>query len=199
MGSIPPGPNIKNNIIIFNKLKKNKNNKFPDKKIIQYSLTFTSLFSPFILNKFTFNDLYKLNNNDRDKKILIKQSYMLLTWLYYLSFINIKKNKNNKITIFVAPVKLKKFTTTKAPMAHKTRSKEQYKFLYYNFKISFKTYLEIEKKYYSNNSIYTNFVFLFLTKKEFFNFETNLLFLKFFTVFINFNDFKYFNFYKFIK
>lgn len=124
---------------------------------------------------------------------------MLLTWLYYLSFINIKKNKNNKITIFVAPVKLKKFTTTKAPMAHKTRSKEQYKFLYYNFKISFKTYLEIEKKYYSNNSIYTNFVFLFLTKKEFFNFETNLLFLKFFTVFINFNDFKYFNFYKFIK
>lgn len=84
-------------------------------------------------------------------------------------------------------------------MAHKTRSKEQYKFLYYNFKISLKVYLEINEKYYSNNSIYSTFVFLFLTKKEFFDFETNLLFLKFCTIFIKFNDKNYFNFYKSIN
>lgn len=183
-------------MILFNK----KNlNKLPYKKKIQYSLSFSSLFSPFVLNKLTFNDLNKLNNNDKKNKILIKQSYILLTWFYYLSFTNVKKKTSSTAAVFVAPVKIKKFTATKAPMAHKTNSKEQYKFLYYNFKISFKTFLEIDKRYYLHNSIYTNFVFLYLTKKEFFDFETNLFFLKFFTVFINFNDLKYFNFYKSIK
>ena len=49
--------------------------------------------------------------------MIIKQSYLLLTWILY----NGNKNKN----YFIAPNKNKKYTIIKSPMAHKTFSQEQ--------------------------------------------------------------------------
>ena len=44
----------------------------------------------------------------------------------------------------MAPTNRKIFTLTKAPIAHKNWSKEQYKFQFYKFKISFSVYLKEE-------------------------------------------------------
>lgn len=49
---------------------------------------------------------------------------MLLTWAYYLTA---SKNKTfKKPSISIKPIKQSKFTSLKAPMAHKTFSQEQY-------------------------------------------------------------------------
>ena len=65
-------------------------------------------------NIFQKNIKYKKKRN-----IIVKQSYLLLTWLLY----NNKSNKN----YFIAPNKTKKYTIIKSPMAHKTFSQEQLK------------------------------------------------------------------------
>lgn len=196
-GSNPSSPNIykiKNLNIIFKLI--NKKKKKIEKKI-KYSIGFSSLVSPFVFNNLYFNQFNK-NNTLTKKKILIKQSYILLTWFFYISFICLKKNKKNKIKIFVAPLKKKIFTCTKAPIAHKKNSKEQYKFLFYNYTISFNARIDKNITNLDNSSIYSTIIFFFLTKKNFFNFETNLLFLKNFKTFLTFKDSNYFNFYKLI-
>ena len=85
------------------------------KKNINFKFLFISLISPFIVNnvRFTFNSAVK------EKKILLKQSYILLTWFYYISFLNQNVNNKNKLKFFVLPTTFEKFTLTKAPMAHK--------------------------------------------------------------------------------
>lgn len=76
-----------------------------------------------------------------------------------------KKNKTN-IKIFIKPIKKKIFTSVKAPMAHKTNSKEQYKFSFYSFTIKFNT-LEKKNNFDKDNldnlklnSMYSNFLFI---------------------------------------
>jgi hypothetical protein len=82
-------------------------------------------------------------------------------------------------------------------MAHKTFSKEQFKILYYFFKISFLSILDIShftifKKLKKNCSILSSYFFFFLIKKNFFNFETNIFFLKNFFFFMKITDLKFF-------
>jgi len=154
------------------------------------SFFFSSLIPPFIINNIRFNLI-----NDK-KKILLKQSYILLTWFYYLSFINIQLKNKNKLSFFILPVVNNKFTLTKAPMAHKNWSKEQYKFQFYNFKISFKVFLKKENIL---NKINSAILFVLLTKKSFPSFESNLLFLKSVIFFFNIYDKNYFNYNIFIK
>ena len=62
-------------------------------------------------------------------KILVKQSYLLITWIIY--------NNKCKGRYFILPKKRKKYTITKSPMAHKTFSQEQLKWEYNNIVLSY--------------------------------------------------------------
>ena len=98
-------------------------------------------------------------------------------------------------------------------MAHKTNSKEQFKFNLWYYKISFKNkikpaiyniynefdynYLENKRSsnfFVNNNSIYKNFLFIYYTKKNLTYFETNLFFLRSYLFLIKFHDINFFNF-----
>ena len=187
VGSIPSNPNIKNLYLI------NKKNEKLTKNKIKFKFIFTSLTSPQIiphLKFFPINDLYYNNKN------LIKQSYILLTWFHYLSFIQISSNNKKLLKITTLPTSKKKFTLTKAPMAHKNRSKEQYKFQFHKFKIIFDNFFKDDN---GVDKINKSIMFIFILKNSFPQFETNLLFLK--TVNISFfiKDLNYFNYYKFLN
>lgn len=51
-------------------------------------------------------------------KLSIKQSYLMLTWFQYCRY-HKSLNNRNKVKFFISKKKIKKFTTTKAPIAHK--------------------------------------------------------------------------------
>lgn len=190
VGSIPSNP-IKmlyssfNKIFVFDKINLKTKNK------ISYSFSFISLIPPFLVNNLRFS----FNNFIKEKKILIKQSYILLTWFYYLSFIQQTVDNKNKLKFFVLPTSLKKFTLTKAPMAHKNWSKEQYKFQFYRFKISFNVLLKDENEL---NSLNSALLFVLLTKKTFPQFETNIFFLKNVNFYFYLKDKNFFNYHKFL-
>ncbi len=191
VGSIPSDP-----ILIINRNKNfifflNSNKKYKSYNNLNMSFTFISIISPFLINNLRLD----LNLEYSKKKILIKQSYILLTWFYYISFLQQKVNNKNRLNFFIFPLKNKKFTLTKAPIAHKNWSKEQYKYSYYRFNIKFNSVLKEEN--YVNN-INVALLFFILSKKEFPFFETNLLFLKKVKINLFYNDFNFFNFFKFI-
>jgi hypothetical protein len=166
-----------------------KSVKTPNKIFLNFF--FLSLISPFIVNNLRFSFFIPL----KEKKTFLKQSYILLTWFYYLTFVQQKFNTKNKLNFFVAPSSKKKFTLTKAPMAHKNWSKEQYKFQYFNFRISFNIFFKEDNKV---DSLNKTLLFILLTKKTFPQFETNLLFLKNINFYLKFYDTRYFN-YSFFK
>lgn len=145
-------------------------------------------------------------DNHYNKKVLVKQSYILLIWLHYLSS---KYNVNTKnvddelgntteeevINIpkfFIYPKKNYKTTIQKAPMAHKTFSQEQYMIRYYTLSISFlikckpdRLSLKLKKKSTNiypikgiNYSLYYG-TYLFYNMPYF---STNLFWLKKYTV-----------------
>lgn len=193
---------MKNSTILKNlNFFKRKKTEFYQKNEIKYSFTFVSLISPFITNNICFIDdkntsnfsQYKKNNNT---KIYLKQSYILLVWFYYLSSIKSKRDKKNRLSFFVLPVQKRIFTNTKAPMAHKNWSKEQYKFKFFKIRISLNAFLDEDSLI---SSVDSSLLFIILNKKNFPFFETNLMFLKNFSFFFKFNDTKFFNFHNFIR
>jgi hypothetical protein len=130
------------------------------------------LFKPIQNNK-TFFYLKNIKNT-----IFINHSYLLILLLKSSNFIkNTKKCK-----FFILKKKFTFLTITKAPMAHKKWSREQYSFKYYLFIISFKSKNII-------NLHVSNYKYLFFFLNFFYSWnysvETNLFFLKY----------KLFNFY----
>jgi len=117
----------------------NKNNNH-----FMYSFSFITLLPP------STKPVTKQNNNITSKLVTtpfltVKRSYLIVAWLHYLQN-SIKgqlsnSKKKNKIFFAFLPTEKKKYTITKAPMAHKTYSKEQIQFRYFKLKISFKAYL----------------------------------------------------------
>lgn len=162
-------------------------------KNIKYQFLFVSLISPFTINKLRFSHISNINK----KKVFIKQSYMILVWFYYLSFLNRRSSDDYRLNVASLPITKRIFTTTKAPMAHKTRSKEQYQFKFYKFKISFNATL-IEK-YTFLNSLDSALLAILINKKNLPQLETNLLFLKSLTFLIHTRDVNYFNYNFFSK
>jgi hypothetical protein len=156
------------NINLKNKFFKKNQMVLKKKSTIYYNFFFISLFSPLKLKNIktilNFNFLNK-------KKILIKQSYLILIWIFYLLKFN--KNKNIKIPkIHVKPLKKLKFTIIKSPMAHKTFSQEQYLIKFYKLTIVFKIFNEV----YLN---FSNSLILILIFKKYINLiESNFFFLK---------------------
>jgi len=111
-----------------------------------------------------------LRSNSRNN-LLIKQSYLMLTWFSYL------KNQNNsssdKVSFFVKPTKKTKYTLTKSPMAHKTFSQEQYVLKFFNLNVSFKVQSQA-----GANSVNKSLYVAHLIRNSFIFFETNLFFLQ---------------------
>jgi hypothetical protein len=124
----------------------------------------------------------------KKKKILLKQSYLFLTWFFYLN----KVKQKNKICVVALPSRRIVFTTTKAPMAHRKNSKEQYKLQYYNFYVKFQlTSFLLDE----NEMLYL----LLFYKKNFVFFETNLFLLKNFNILLTSTLFSFLNFFKFLQ
>jgi len=164
---------------------------------VSYNFTFISLISPNLLNNIRIDDI-NLVSSTRSKKssILVKKSYLIMTWLYYLSFTVTNKAEENPIKFTFLPTLRRKYTLTKAPMAHKTNSKEQFVFKFYKCRVSIKTQLVQE---FSLNSVDQLLLALLNAKNYFPFFSTNLLFLKFYSIRMTLTDSNYFNFYKFVS
>lgn len=103
---------------------------------------------------------------------------------------------NNMIKFAFLPIKRKSYTLTKAPMAHKTNSKEQFVFKFYKFKACIKTRFTIDG---GLESVNMSLLALLQTKSIFPVFETNLLLLKHYRVFLLMSDGEFFSYYKFIN
>lgn len=94
------------------------------------------------------------------------------------------------------PIKHQIYTLTKAPIAHKTWSREQYKFHFYFIKVSFNKSILVDESLINFNQI---LFFLLLIKNKLPIFETNLLFLKNLRLLFFVTDETYFNYNKFEK
>lgn len=176
----------------------NVNNINPqfDRPDVIYKFRFVSLIPPFLINDLRLSTLPSHTYSNSNKNLLLKQSYLLFTWFHYLK--NSRLSKSNRarsvIKFSFLPTTRSVYTLIKAPMAHKTNSKEQYVFQTFHFKTSIKTYFNVKIKPSSiNQALYV----LFMTRQMFPFFETNLLLLKNFSIIISFNDRRFFNYFKF--
>ena len=161
-GSNPAGSSMNNRI-----LSQTKSSYFIAK--LSYEFFFVSLLPLVYLgsDKLRYSQLHPTLCN----KLFIKKSYLILLWLHYLA--SYKKDKYTvKISTINARTKL--YTVVKAPMAHKTNSKEQFTSRYYRFKVKFEV-----KRHYRNSLLSTKSNVCLNTSfyKMFPTFETNLLFL----------------------
>lgn len=156
-----------------------------------YSFHFSSIFYPGSLKNVNLFLRSTINREDnisscrngtyKNSKILVKQSYLLISWIHYLCKIPEEDNLNRKInkkvpSFFIHPYRQSKLTFIRSPLAHKTFSQEQFLNRYYRVSVSFHPNID---NYYStidsvNGSIYAssyirnNIPFI----------STNLLFLK---------------------
>jgi hypothetical protein len=154
------------------------------------------LTAPFLLNNLRLSTISPNLTPSFKTKLLIKQSYLILTWFYYLSIsTTLTKKDSNSISFAFLPLKSKSYTLTKAPMAQKTRSKEQFHFKFYVFKVSVKTNLLAES---SLTSLDQTLLAFLITKSTFPIFETNLLFLKSYVLNLHFYDKNFFNYFNFV-
>lgn len=105
------------------------------KEAISYS--YISLFNPSSIKNITLyhrninvnNTAKSFRSSFRNYKILVKQSYLMSAWFYYYSNNTLR---TKKVKGFVTlPCRQSKHTATKAPMAHKTYSQEQFLIKYY--------------------------------------------------------------------
>lgn len=172
---------------IINYNLKSYTNQFNKFSMFSLYFLFASLISPYITcNINIFFSISKYNN----QKILLKNSYIILSWFYYLSFFNSDKLEK-KLRFFVLPTRQQIFTLTKAPIAHKLKSKEQYKFIFFLIKISFTNCLILEENITSVNQA---LLFLFLLKKNLPFFSSNLLILKNTSFKFSFSDYIFFSY-----
>jgi hypothetical protein len=152
-----------------------------------YKFCFITIISPWSLlsaRRLLTVDLFKTSNH-----LYVKQSYLLFTWLYYLVFpreygLNqTVRSEKMAYHFFVYPKKRQVLTLTKAPIAHKTFSKEQFTFYTYRLTTRFSATLFVYQ-----STVHHALLLLLLTKKNFPIFETNLLYLKYFLFFYTFSD-----------
>jgi hypothetical protein len=154
------------NLLIF---KKNVSTK----PKIKYSFNFISLITPHkITNIRLLNNPLTPFKSKKSRKLFTKQSYLLMTWLWY-----IQKNHSSsgKPSFAFKPTRTHKTTLIKSPMAHKTFSQEQFQFKFFNLVISF--YIPFKR---SNNLLNINqMLHLILSLKTTIPFvETNFFMLK---------------------
>lgn len=154
-----------------------------------YSFLFTSLIIPTSISNFRF---FFEKIKFLEKKAWLKQSYVLLTWFFYITTFTPKKQKRKQgLSLFVLPITRNVITLGRAPIAHKNWSKEQFFFQYFLIRVSFRL------EFLSDNVIYDvdqALLFFMLAQKSFPLFETNLLYLKSFRYRIGFQGSDYFKY-----
>jgi len=87
--------------------------------------------SLYISNAVTSNLSAQKQATFRSAKVLVKQSYLMMAWLRLFS-----NSKKKVISFSFLPKKNTKYTLTKAPMAHKTFSQEQFSITYRTIAVS---------------------------------------------------------------
>lgn len=162
---------------------------------VRYEFRFVSLLPPHIpsfINSHTWSST-NINANTARRHFL-KKSYLLLSWFHYVTS-NRRYTSSTRIKvpevlkIAILPSKRSMYTLTKAPMAHKTFSKEQYMFKFYNFKFSI-SLIPYEKL--TITSAQHGAFLMEFSDTNFPYFETNLLFLKYYKVNYPVTDFFFF-------
>lgn len=185
--------NLYKNIILSYKI-----NNIKVENSLKYSLRFTSLVPPSSVPKISIlNNLVTSQDKFYPKKnINVKHSYILMSWMYYvkMSYSESNELKFKKLfnipTIFCYPKRTQTFTHTKAPIAHKTFSQEQFKFKFYFLSVSFNI-SNLDYDDYKLNSINKS-LYLMLNLRNFRNVSaTNLFILKRFYFKLSFFDKKY--------
>lgn len=164
---------------------------------VVYNFTFVSLIAPYLLNDLRLSNISNAPSTPGKSTILIKQSYLLFTWFYYLKTSVMKTKTKNKVIKFAfLPIRRKSYTLTKAPIAHKTNSKEQFVFKFYKFKASVHTYYTVSNRLISVDQ---GLEALIMTKRTFPFFETNVLLLKTAKVVLSLSDSTYFDYNNYIS
>ena len=159
-GSNPAGSKVTNNIL---QLKTGSTNTTS----LRCEFFFVSLL-PLLSTRRKF--CYERLKNSLGNKIYLKKSYLILLWLNYLAS-NRDDTRSIKVTKIQSKTKL--YTVVKAPMAHKTNSKEQFISKYYHFKVQF-----IVRRSAASYSPHKTTGILNISLLDCFPaFETNLLFL----------------------
>lgn len=153
-----------------------------------------------------YNSSFSFSSNHFHNKILIKQSYIILAWIDYVSNKKVLHNLDNKKSseviksgkhrknsllsskklqtpsFFVHPKKNYKITTIKSPMAHKTFSQEQFIVRYYSMSLSFFTINKFTK--FTKDAEINNITFYILHLLGIIpSISTNMLFLTKYTIF----------------
>ena len=156
---------------------------------VRYTLRFASIITPSTLKNIRLLQSTSYEQKNAHNKILIKQSYLLLTWLVYVRGAYSSTEAVRVPSFFVQPIRQSKLTNLKTPMAHKTFSQEQFLFKKYVLTISF-THKSLSAADIQN--INTSIFIALLLRSETPFFNTNLLFLKRFTTSLNSSDAKFF-------
>ena len=107
-------------------------------------MRFTTIYTPGTIKNISILEAplktFEKGRSSSAHKILVKQSYMMLTWMTYVHNNSFDLRKiSSRPSLFVQPIKRRRFTIIKAPMAHKTFSQEQYLFQSYRLTVTFKS------------------------------------------------------------
>jgi hypothetical protein len=193
----------------FNNLSQNvkQRKRIKNKLLTQHTLKFKTLYYPGSVKNIRLMLRVGLgaNNvldNHYKEKILVKQSYVILIWLNYLTQRFLLVNCRTP-GFFIYPTKNYKTTIMKAPMAHKTFSQEQYMLRYYTLSISFYVPLDSDLLTNSNlnicllSNVNASLYYLLFLVRSIPCISTNMLFLKRYTITIYSSDEKYFSFSEF--
>lgn len=153
---------------------------------LSFHFLFASLIAPFISPN--------INLIFRESKFgtrnLLKNSYIILAWFYYMSSLQ-KTNSIEGVKFFVLPTRAQVYTLTKAPIAHKLWSKEQYKFVFYLLRVSFTNCSFVESELTSVNQ---GLLFVLLSIRSLPFFSSNLLTLKSSVLRVGLYDLQFFKF-----
>ena len=126
-------------------------------------------------------------------RLISKRSYLVFAWLKYLTTLNYQLDQCWRVKIAMLPSTKSLYTITKAPMAHKTHSKEQFVFKFYHFAITFKVTKPLLVTSYSFSAHSLAYI-LALTKQLFPVFETNLLYLRYYKVRYHLKELQFFHY-----
>lgn len=195
VGSIPTGPILYNVHNHYNFLKEGVFDSKLNPSML-YRFRFVSLIPPYLLSDLRLFNVTSSPSTVRKSTSLMKQSYLLFTWFFYLkeSTLGLSRRSSKNIKFAFLPTRRKVYTLIKAPMAHKTNSKEQIQFRFFKFSISIRTFFNtLQNPTNLNSGLHLHL----LLKKRFPVFETNLLILKSYEIWLSLSDETFFNLSKF--